>query len=1056
MEHHVFEALQGCLSAEPNMRMRSELALKQLELNTEFSLAVASIALASAAGPAVQQAAIVQLRGYIGRHWSIGSAKYEQGPIPDQQIKCQVREKVFALLSSDDRKLRTAAAAAIAGLARYDWPDEWPQLFSQLVELLHGRNRGQVHAAMCVFGEWVNSDLSGQHMEQIGALLPQLKRIFVSSDEYGVETRVMSVKVFGDCIEIIANMSSVQKHFVDTHAPPILEEWMHPIVDIISQPVSTVGNVSNIPLKIECIRAVVRATEGLPRLMSAHNVLLLEALWQQLQDIQEPFLHAFVYDDSEHNESATSLLVFCDDDGSVYSIDNYLLGIFEWISKVAESKSVRKFFITKVEGSSTASPTPLFGQLVTCLLSYAQITSEMMDDWADDMDLFVADEDEEGYRFNVRVSVQELLQILDMAFESTLPSALSWATHERTKLALQWRLQEDSRWWLVSEAILWAIGTLADSVISQKDSRVVAGQLDLDALFESNVWPLAQSPAFPYGQGRAFIFASSIGRALPADIAAAFIGASSKAVADTQLHSAVRLSAVRATGNFCRQLTPELAKPHQDTFVRGLATVIPQLSEDSAHVALDAMHAALRVDKGITATLEPVISQVAIGIWQRYPGDVLLTSIVIDIVEDMASNEQACEAFAQRALPIIGSTISQSSDGVVISSGIDILAGLIKGGPTPMPEGYTDGIFPQLMQILLASTDSEVLQSGQACLKFFVQKDAQRVVQWRDSAGVSGLDHIIRFVALLLSPDSSESSALFVGDLATKIVQKCGSLISGDVLAELVRVVTARLATARTSSFCSSLLPFYAHLVAQHPLAVVDLLDRMRFVEQSGLPVVLAAWFKHYLDVQGYYNRKVSAVALTRLFALRDPRISAIIVPGDIVPNTANKGKIVTRSMSRSNPDQYTQISAPAKIIKLLLAEIEVDVESMFARQTAAGIGAAMGDAGASNVGEDGDDDDAEEDDWEDDAEYDALDDLASAKKYGYLSDFIDGENNDDDDDDDDEDVLADPIYNQDLNQHLGVFFGQAINGDRDGFNSAIVPALTAKETMVLERLCAH
>ncbi|KAJ2498219.1 hypothetical protein IWW47_003509, partial [Coemansia sp. RSA 2052] len=478
------------------------------------------------------------------------------------------------------------------------------------------------------------------------------------------------------------------------------------------------------------------------------------------------------------------------------------------------------------------------------------------------------------------------------------------------------------------------------------------------------------------------------------------------------------------------------------------------LSEDSAHIALDALHAALQVDQDVTATLEPVISQVAIAIWQRYPGDVLLTSIVIDIVEEMARNKQAGEAFAQRALPIIGSTISQSSDSIVISSGIDLLSGLIKGGPSPMPEGYTDAIFPLLMRILSTSADGEVLQSGQACLKYFVQKDSERIVQWRDDKGVSGLDHIIHFIALMLSPDSSESSALFVGDLVAKLVQKCSSFIAGDVLAELIRVVTTRLATAHTSSFCSSLLPPYALLIVRHPSEVVDLLDGMRFGDRTGLQIVLTTWFKNYLDVQGYYTRKVSAVALTRLFALGDPRISAIVAQGDIVPNTANSGKIVTRSMSRSNPDQYTQIPAQAKIVKLLLAELDMDVESTFARQGAAGLGAVVDGSGQGNASDDDDDD--EEGDWEDDADYDALDGMASAGKYAYLSDIVDDEGDFDDHDDDDEDALNDPIYSQDLNEHLSMFFSQAVSADHGSFSSAIEPTLTAKERVTLQRLCAR
>ncbi|KAJ1923579.1 hypothetical protein EC988_010423, partial [Linderina pennispora] len=100
MESQIFEVLQGSLSAEPNTRMRSELALKQLGLSVEFPVAAAAIATTETVDVAIRQAAVVQIRVYVGQHWSIGSNKYEPGPIPDQAVKQQVRQQVFGLLSS--------------------------------------------------------------------------------------------------------------------------------------------------------------------------------------------------------------------------------------------------------------------------------------------------------------------------------------------------------------------------------------------------------------------------------------------------------------------------------------------------------------------------------------------------------------------------------------------------------------------------------------------------------------------------------------------------------------------------------------------------------------------------------------------------------------------------------------------------------------------------------------------------------------------------------------------------------------------------------------------
>ncbi|KAJ1945329.1 hypothetical protein EC988_005779, partial [Linderina pennispora] len=640
-------------------------------------------------------------------------------------------------------------------------------------------------------------------------------------------------------------------------------------------------------------------------------------------------------------------------------VDGYLLGMFEWLSKAAERKAMRKYFVE--QGSATG----FFVQLTAALMSYAQITGEMLADWADDLDLFVADEDEEGYRFNVRVSVQELVQSLMYAFPRTLPAALWQAAQQRLELAQQWRQQGSAHWWLVSEAVLWTVGMAGSALVEQQEEgQAAVEQMDLGALFETAVWPLARSAEFPFGQGRAFIFAATFAKVLPTGIAEALVEASSTAVAG-DMHAAVRLSAVRAIGNLSRHLSAGLVQPYQRTIIGGLADLIPQLSEDSAHIALDALQATLKVDAATTAELEPMVSQAVLGMWQRFPGDVLLTSMVIDIVEDLARNELAYAGFSQRALPMIGEAMG-SGEGMVVASAIDLLAGLVKGGPSPMPDGYTATVFPALMQVLASSVDSEVLQSGQACLKYLVQKDADRIAQWQDGSGVSGVALIVRLVARLLAPDASESAALFVGDLVTKLVQKCG--LGGAALADLVHVVTTRLATARTASFAASLLPLYAQLVVHHAAEVVDLLAGMQCGPQTGLQAVLGMWCRHYNDVSGYYSRKVQAAALMQLFALQDPRVTAVLVQGDLVPNSVNAGKIVTRSMARSNPDQYTQVSAPAKIAKLLLGELGADLEAAYARVGVAGLDAAE------------DDDD---DEWDDDE--DVLNELAPADQYGDL-----------------------------------------------------------------------
>ncbi|KAJ2765000.1 hypothetical protein IWQ57_004951, partial [Coemansia nantahalensis] len=219
---------------------------------------------------------------------------------------------------------------------------------------------------------------------------------------------------------------------------------------------------------------------------------------------------------------------------------------------------------------------------------------------------------------------------------------------------------------------------------------------------------------------------------------------------------------------------------------------------------------------------------------------------------------------------------------------------------------------------------------------------------------------------------------------------------------------------------------------------------------RTGLHVVLSAWFAHYLEVQGYYARKVSATALTRLFALDDPRIASFMTQGDLIPNAANAGKIVTRSMSRTNPDQYTTVPATAKIVKLLLAEVDMDVESQFARSGGAGLSAVLDHA-----------DLGDEDGWEDDADGESLDEPAAGPDYGMLSAYAMGaglacsdDGEDYGEDEDDQDIQADPIYNQDLNVALGSFLKEVVHSGRYGFSASIEPLLTDREKKTLGKAC--
>ena len=98
-------------------------------------------------------------------------------------------------------------AYAIAAIAHWDWPENWPDLFGQLMLALGSGEPQLVHGAMRVLSEFCH-DVSDQQMPQVApVILPQLVKVIVHSEVYGARTRARAVHIFHTCATLIYAMS---------------------------------------------------------------------------------------------------------------------------------------------------------------------------------------------------------------------------------------------------------------------------------------------------------------------------------------------------------------------------------------------------------------------------------------------------------------------------------------------------------------------------------------------------------------------------------------------------------------------------------------------------------------------------------------------------------------------------------------------------------------------------------------------------------------------------------------------------------------------------------
>lgn len=250
-----------------------------------------------------------------------------------------------------------------------------------------------------------------------------------------------------------------------------------------------------------------------------------------------------------------------------------------------------------------------------------------------------------------------------------------------------------------------------------------------------------------------------------------------------------------------------------------------------------------------------------------------------------------------------------------------------------------------------------------------MKHDSAQLLEWKSSeTNKSGLEVVLEIIDRLLSPTVDDNAAAEVGGLAAAVVVHVGSERLGSYLMPLLQAVAQRVATAERSTLIQSLIMVFARLCLASPKDVVDFLTQVEVKHdggytETGLQVVMTKWLDSSSSFAGYEDLWINATALCKLYELHDERLANLMVRGDIVVPPSDR--IVTRSRAKAEPDRWTSISIPLKVMKLLVDE--VGAGGADADGAGLGINGAVNEAKANGVGHDSDDDDDDDGEWEDD-----------------------------------------------------------------------------------------
>lgn len=255
---------------------------------------------------------------------------------------------------------------------------------------------------------------------------------------------------------------------------------------------------------------------------------------------------------------------------------------------------------------------------------------------------------------------------------------------------------------------------------------------------------------------------------------------------------------------------------------------------------------------------------------------------------------------------------------------LDILQTIVKYSPTPLSPLLIDTAFPATVHCILRTDDHAIMQSGGECLRAFINASPEQTCSYNNG---EGLNYILQVTTMLLNPMSSEFTAAFVGRLVITIVLKAGNLL-GENIHLLLKAVISKMQLVETLSVAMSLVMTFAHLAVTQMDAVLNFLSTVPGpTGEPAIQFVLAHWLSRQHLFYGVYERKVSTMALCKLFehgiTTGDGRLTTVSIR-DVVDAPANaSGRPRTRAQTAGMQQQWVAIPVMVKIFKLLINELQ-------------------------------------------------------------------------------------------------------------------------------------
>ncbi|KAF9883424.1 hypothetical protein FE257_003465 [Aspergillus nanangensis] len=935
MEQQLLSLLADTQSPVANTIKSAELQLLHLYSNESFPISLAAIASHDSVPANLRQSGLSVLRTFIAAAWSPHLDEFKGQVLVNDANKSQIRRVLLDLATvteTTERKVKSSASYCVSKIASADFPEQWPELLPTLLQIINDANStpGALHGALKVLLDLVDTGFNEDQFFNVARDLVASLFNVANNQSRKPMLRALAVAVFRSCFDTLEMVLEQHKTAVKQFMDEVLGGWFPFFVSSLEAPLpqapseeeeSKAGEIPSqwrgvIGLKLQVVKTLMKIRMIFPALMTSQSPAFFSTIWTELSNVQNAY-HAFYIHDERQGRLE-------DVDGLPYTLDFLVLEELDIIQTLLKAPPVKAELQQQLQNAGqTVTTTSWLPEILKLAGSYAQITTEEEGLWDIDVNLFLSEETSVTANYTPRTCSGDLVIKLGEWLKGT--------TVEGLLVYLNTVFADSSASWKSRESALYILNQLLRDFheVDQTISSEVANGL-------SNLIQFAIQQEQELLRARGYLVAGVLAQVAGDTFnttAVSYLEATLKAISEDP-SELVKVACIRALQDLMPCLPSSATIPLQNSVISSLSDFVSahDISENSDSDDLKVTLAETLRDT-IMVNTSIVLSSIAIdalfNIASNGATNFQLTMIVTEAFEDIAESiaDQGTDAFVrlcEKVLPSLTGAIdvgNLTQQNALTNFAADLLRALAERAHEPLPAGFVDTVMPKLNRLLLDSTDAELIRPATEAVRHILSHDFNQFVNWRDpQSGKEATEVVLVIIDRLLGPSVDDNAATEVGQLAAELVERAGSERLGPYLPQLLQAVAQRLATAQQAQFIQSLILVFARLTLISAREVVDFLAQVDIGGQSGLPIVMGKWLENSVNFAGYDEIKQNIIALATLYNLEDPRLAQVQVKGDLI--IQDTGRIKTRSQTRNNPDRYTTVAAPLKIVKVLVEEL--------------------------------------------------------------------------------------------------------------------------------------